>query len=219
MKDKFFYKKVDKRSRLNMTWFLIEHFRYDTMNSWNLSTSWANNMKVDRCIPREFQDKVFEMLEISDFYDEINELISDYNRNNNFEYQAGFNGRSGGYLVMYHGYRKQKPYLDESKIKAIEDGQRVYIADGIGWRDGDEARAYIGKVKTTVGSWPGKSVDYYDPFEYEEMEMSELREIVNRVQEFDLLCDEIRDLTIYMAQNCEVKDEEYIVTKTRKVLT
>lgn len=41
-----FFEKVDLRSRDAMVSFLVNHFRYNTMNSWNRSTSWANNLKV-----------------------------------------------------------------------------------------------------------------------------------------------------------------------------
>ena len=43
---KQYYKDIDLRSRKAMTTFLENHFRYPTMNSWNNSTSYANNMKV-----------------------------------------------------------------------------------------------------------------------------------------------------------------------------
>ena len=41
-----YYKEVDKRYREAMTAFLKKHFRYHTMNSWNRSTSYANNIKL-----------------------------------------------------------------------------------------------------------------------------------------------------------------------------
>ena len=41
-----FFKRVDKRSRAEMTAYLAGHFRYDTMHSWNRSTSYACNMKL-----------------------------------------------------------------------------------------------------------------------------------------------------------------------------
>ena len=41
-----FYKEVDKRYKKSMVDFLKKHFRYDTMNSWNRSTSYANNIKL-----------------------------------------------------------------------------------------------------------------------------------------------------------------------------
>lgn len=42
----FFAKEVDTTDRKAMADFLTNHFRYDTMNSWNESTSYANNVKI-----------------------------------------------------------------------------------------------------------------------------------------------------------------------------
>ena len=41
-----FYKEVDKRYKEAMIAFLKKHLRYDTMNSWNKSTTYANNIKL-----------------------------------------------------------------------------------------------------------------------------------------------------------------------------
>ena len=41
-----YYKEADKRYRESMVKFLKNHFRYNTMNSWNRSTSYANNIKL-----------------------------------------------------------------------------------------------------------------------------------------------------------------------------
>lgn len=38
------------------------------------------------------------------------------------------------------------------------------------------------------------------------------------VQEFDKLCDEIIETTIYMAKNMGVKEKTYLVEKTKKIL-
>ena len=43
---KTFNQKVDLRNRKEMINFLTTHFRYYTNNSWNLSTSYANNVKI-----------------------------------------------------------------------------------------------------------------------------------------------------------------------------
>jgi hypothetical protein len=44
----FFQTKVDHRSRSAMVEFLKGHYRYDTMNSWNRSTAYANNIAGSR---------------------------------------------------------------------------------------------------------------------------------------------------------------------------
>ena len=93
-----------------MTDFLVNHFRYDTMHSWNCATSWANNLKIYQVIPSDLQDKVYQMIETDNFYHEINYLISEYGLSNDYRFQAGFNGRSCGYLVMYSGYEEVKQF-------------------------------------------------------------------------------------------------------------
>lgn len=40
------YQKVNKRSQEAMTGFLARHYRYNTINSWNRSTFYANNVKI-----------------------------------------------------------------------------------------------------------------------------------------------------------------------------
>ena len=42
---KQFSKKVDLRNRKEMVEFLTSHFRYNTMNSWNNSTSYAHSVE------------------------------------------------------------------------------------------------------------------------------------------------------------------------------
>ena len=212
---KTFFEKVDLRSRKAMIDFLVNHYRYNTMNSWNNATSWANNLKIHRVIPSKLQDKVFEMMDCEEFYDDINFLISNYDEENNHYIQAGFNGRSGGYLVMYEGSVEWKTIFTFENPRQGRD-----YTDGYGWMDLEEAKKrglYQKKVKK-VGTYPGRSMDNYDEEDYKEMEMSSLKEIVQKVQRFDKLCDEIVSTVIYTAENADVEEEEYTVTKTRKVL-
>jgi hypothetical protein len=81
------------------------------MNSWNGSESLAYNLKIYNVIDKDLQDKVYEMLGLDEFYDDINALIREFDWFHNYEWQAGFNGRSGGYLVLYKGgIRDGRPY-------------------------------------------------------------------------------------------------------------
>jgi hypothetical protein len=98
---------VDTKNREEMINFLKNHFRYDTMNSWNMSSSYANNVKIyDLGLDREIEMKLYQMIYIDDFYEPINSIIREFNERHNYEYQIGFNGRSGGYLVLYRGGRQ-----------------------------------------------------------------------------------------------------------------
>lgn len=182
---KEFYQNVDLRSKEEMINFLTNHFRYDTMNSWNASTSYANKVKVYSVIPNELENKVYEMMDSEDFYDEINWILSDFDRAHNWEFQAGFNGRSGGYIVLYSGgYKFEKT------------------------KDGTEYKKPF--------SFPGRSIDQNEDFGTWYIE--DLRERVKLVQEFDRMCDLVVSETIFLAENCEVINEEYTETKTRKII-
>lgn len=176
-----FESKVDMRSKKAMINFLVNHFRYDTMNSWNRSTAYANNMKITHLdLPSETKDKLWDMLDV-DCYElrwSWDELIEDFLRETG--YSAGWNGRSGGYLVMY-----------ETEYDYKEKRYKVY---------------------------PGRSIDDYDAEDFEEYDMDWLKERVRLVQRFDQLCSDIIAEAVYFAENYEIVEEEYTVTKTRKVL-
>jgi hypothetical protein len=86
----------------------LKRTRYYTMNSWNRSKSLAYNLKIYNVINRELQDACYNLLDVDYFYEDyINPLIEDFEYKYNFEWQAGFNGRSGGYLVLYKGGRHE----------------------------------------------------------------------------------------------------------------
>lgn len=58
------------RTRKAMIEFLQGHFRYDTMSSWNQSTSYANKIKVSAVVERQDQDAVYAMLDVEDAHEE-----------------------------------------------------------------------------------------------------------------------------------------------------
>lgn len=100
----------------------LKRTRYNTMNSWNLSTAPAYNLRIHNVIDNDLQDKVYEMMNIGGFYDEINNLIRDFDLEHDYRYQTGFNGRSDGYLVLYNGgIRDDRVYsLPGKRIKEGE---------------------------------------------------------------------------------------------------
>jgi hypothetical protein len=74
------------------------------MNSWNQSTSYANNVKVYNLdIPTELKDKAWDFVcsenTLWELADDINFCIEKFKRDTG--YDAGFNGRCDGYVVMY----------------------------------------------------------------------------------------------------------------------
>lgn len=210
-----YFQKVNTRSRKAMVEFLENHFRYDTMNSWNNSTSYANKVKVSSCIPAEYQSKVYEMMEAEGFYDNLNWLLEDFDMQHDYRFQVGFNGRSGGYIVLYEGFKEEKIIFTFENTDSYNG--RDY-ADGYGWMDIAEAKEkglYKKKIYKT-GTWSGRSIDQREDFS--EWDMDSLKSRVKLVQELDRLCDDIVAQTISMAKETTVQEESYTVIKTRKVL-
>jgi hypothetical protein len=102
----------------------LKRIRYYTMNSWNRSTAPAYNLKVHRVInDQDLQDRIFELMDGENFYDEINELIREFDYQFRHKWQAGFNGRSGGYLVLYKGGKHEDGRPFSYPGRGTEEGE------------------------------------------------------------------------------------------------
>lgn len=214
-----YYKQVDKRCRKALVAFLKKHFRYHTMNSWNRSTSYANCIKlhhVDQ--PSDIDDDTWwEMLEITDWHNILSNLLEDFAGEYDFQWQAGINGRSGGYVVLYKGGMKPSGY----KSYCTRCGQKNYQAlpegeVGICGRCDARARINFKQTDMQVFTWPGKDVDMVEDFE--DWTPSELQERVELVQSFDRLCDDIVSAYVDICKNYRITEEQILVPKTIKVL-
>lgn len=212
-----FYEPVDLRSRKEMTAFLSGHFRYHTMNSWNRATSYACNLKVDRLgLTFDIVLKLLDMLGTQEFFDMRQELLDEFNASHNYRWQAAFNGRSGGYLVLYQGELKASNYLSY----CVNCGQRNYRSiqenGNVCGRCGKAMRIDYASPPKQVSTFPGRGTDMDEDFE--EWSLPELRERVKLVQELDRLADKLVSQAIAMANNYDVVTEEYYVPQTRYVL-
>jgi hypothetical protein len=212
-----FYKEVDKRYRETMTAFLKKHFRYDTMNSWNKSTSYANNIKL-YCIDKPDDigiDTFWEMFEITEWHMKLSSLLEDFGRKHDWQWQAGINGRSGGYIVLYQGGIKPSGY----ESYCTHCGQKNYqaVVDiGICGRCNAKARVNFKQTHMQVFTFPGKNVDEGEDFI--DWTLSEIRERVELVQDFDRLCDDIVNEYVELCRNYRIAEEEIRVPKMIKVL-
>lgn len=214
-----FYKEIDKRYRESMTAFLKKHYRYNTMNSWNRSTSYANNIKlynIDK--PDDVDnDTWWEMLWITEWQEKLSDLLEDFGSKYNWQWQAGINGRSGGYVVLYRGgikpsgYKSYCTHCGQKNYQAVADGEA-----GICGRCEAKVRINFKQPHMQVFTWQGKDVDMYEDFE--DWTLSEIREQVELVQDFDRLCDDIITEYIELCKNYRITEEEILVPKTIKVL-
>lgn len=96
----FTAKGVDISSPKSMWNFLHDHYTYDTMNSWNGLKSIANNVKL---YGLQLEGDPYTALSFlnDEEYATVNSMIRDWD-NEHPGYVVGFNGRSGGYLVVYN---------------------------------------------------------------------------------------------------------------------
>lgn len=212
-----FWKEVDKRSRRKMQKFLQEHFQYNTMNSWNRSTSYACNMKIYNLdLTDKIKDKLYELLDCEEAYEPIRDLIEDFNAEHDYRWQAGLNGRSGGYLVLYQGGRKESGYKSFCRFCGQKNFTSVNETGNVCGRCRQPGRIDFVKRPMEIFTYPGKSVDMGEDFEG--WSMDELRARVELVQEFDALADRIVAEAQYLAENYSVEEETYYEAKTRKVL-
>ena len=214
---RLFSKRVDKRSRAEMTAYLSGHFRYNTMNSWNRSTSYACNMKLYKLgLDRETEDKLWDMIQVPEFYERLNERIEDFNWQHNYLWQAGWNGRSGGYLVLYQGGTKPSGY----RSYCTKCGQKNYtsVAETGNWCGvcNEEARVDYIKPPMQIFSFPGRDVDMDEDFE--DWSLYELQQRTELVQEFDRLADDIVAEALYIAQNHSVEERTVYMPTTELVL-
>ena len=214
---RLFSKRVDKRSRAEMTAYLSGHFRYNTMNSWNRSTSYACNMKLYKLgLDQETEDKLWDMIQVPEFYEWLNERIEDFNWQHNYLWQAGWNGRSGGYLVLYQGGTKPSGY----RSYCTKCGQKNYtsVAETGNWCGvcNEEARVDYIKPPMQLFSFPGWGVDMDEDFE--DWSLYELQQRTELVQEFDRLADDIVAEALYIAQNHSVEERTVYMPTTELVL-
>lgn len=182
-----FYKKVNKNNNREMFDFLKCHFTYYTLNSWNRLESIANNVKIYNLDIKGDCWKLLEILEL-DNYSSINAIIEDWEQMHK-GYKVNFNGKSGGYLVLY----------DEDNNKHVFDNyQQNFIINAYDYED----------FKNLLHDYN------YTLKEYK----SELIKMVELVQDFDKLCDSLVSECQYMLDNCNVEEIEKTYTKKEKVL-
>jgi hypothetical protein len=160
----FYVKGIDITNDKQMFNFLKDHYQYYTLNSWNGLKSIANNVKVYNL---KLSGNCYNALTFlqDDNYDNLNSMIEDWEYEHR-GYKVGFNGRSGGYLVLYNA-----------------DDNRTVLPDEVDYNDDYDSykemcREYFGSVKAA---------------------RYKLVEMVKLVQDFDKLCDQLRDYVDHLS--------------------
>jgi hypothetical protein len=154
----FYVSGIDISSDKQMFNFLKDHFQYYTMNSWNRLKSIAHNVKIYNLKLSGDHWTALTFLQDDDYF-VVNMMIEDWEAEHP-GYKVGFNGRSGGYLVLYSDSSNCCVLSEDvDECESYEEYKRY-------------CREYYGSVK--ANHW-------------------DLVRTVKLVQDFDRLCDEIRD--------------------------
>lgn len=154
----FYVKGIDITNDKQMFNFLKDHYQYYTMNSWNGLKSIANNVKLYKLGLSGDWTVVLDFLN-NDDYLIVNGMIDEWQYEHP-GYVVGFNGRSGGYLVLYNADNNSSVLPDDIDECVDYEEYKRYC------------REYYGSVKEN---------------------RHDLVEMVKLVQDFDKLCDQLRD--------------------------
>ncbi len=187
------------------------------MSSWNRATSYAANVKLRNFVPHELSDKAYEILEQGDvFQGAINPLIDEWGAKHGYRYQAGFNGRSGGYLVLYQGEAKPSQY----KSRCVSCGQRnctsVKENSTKCGACGQMMRMDYETPPLEISTRPGLGLDMERDFS--EWTLEDLKARVKLIKDFDALVQSCKDAFLDYCRSFTVEEEEIQVTKKIKVL-
>lgn len=212
-----FWERVSKRSRREMEQFLNEHFQYYTGSSWNRSSAYACNMKIDRLgLPGDIVDKLFDLIQCSEFYDQLGDLLRQFGEAHVYQWQAGWNGRSGGYLVLYQGELKPSGYKSfctscgqKNYRSVVDSGKRCGLC-------GRETRMDFPQPHMQVVTYPFRGTDSGERIE--DYTLEELRQRTELVQSFDKLADDIVDEALYLAERYTAVEELIPVPTPRMVM-
>lgn len=199
MKRKEFFNKTKGIKTLKDKYeYINKHFTYFTMNSWNRTTSIANNVKAYNLpLSREQKNKLFEILADEnlsmDFYAEINNTIKEYEAKEKAEYNninVYFNGRSGGYLVLTPAHSNQN---------------------------------IINEMITDFNNYDEALQELKDCGSTHKEAQAELKEAILNdfevVKRFDIFCDDLLNQTIYILDNAKIEINEYYKKEVQKILT
>lgn len=167
--------------------YIKNHFTYFTLNSWNRLKSIANNSKIYKLGLGDKEDKAYEILYANNCDNlcwlAINDIIDSSNL------KVGFNGRQGGYLVLYNTNNNGSALKGDYDYDSYKDCVNAYFQE--------------------------YACNYNEAqFDVRENIESDFKTVV----EFDRLCDTIRDLVIYFVDNYDIEEvEEDVIVKQKYV--
>ena len=209
------------RTRKDMITYLANHFRYSTGNSWNDGSSFARNIKI-RCInfpDRDAEDSAYGLLSVGEAFFGFNRILRDFDERHDHEWQIACNGRSGGYLVLYSGGKKETghksycPFCGQRNFKVVppcilkgvySDEQKCGIC-------GEPRVNYQFPPYTTETSF--RTVGKTYPEDYAEEDTFSLKRLVDVVWDFDKTVEAAIQAFVMFCMENEAEEDTVMVAE------
>lgn len=209
-----FYKKgIDITNDKQMFEFLKNHFTYDTLNSWNGLKSIANNVKVYNLGLDGDCWEALKYLQQDDYFD-VNSMLEDWEYEHK-GYRLGFNGRSGGYIVMYNDDNSRSILPDSITYCDNYDEYKTYCKDYYGSiRDARGDLKYYTKLVQSFDKLCDTIRDYVNELSKRNFALDSADLIVEDFN--DYYYDDLKELEIPEVSYNQVDDEVRIDTKEIK---
>lgn len=206
------------KTRTQMISYLKNHFRYDTMNSWNGRTSYAVNVKATKLqLTKDEVDRFFDLIEVPNTsrLSGFDAILEEFDKKHEYHWQTGMNGRSGGYVVLYQGERKDSGY----KSRCTECSQLNYQPVPENPKPGEcrcgvcneDTRVNLESPVYSVRTFPGKDIDKDEDFA--EWSTSDIRARVELVWDFDLTVERACRAFLKWMMNNKAEEREVLVPK------
>lgn len=192
--------------------YLSGHYRYNTMNSWNRATSYAKCVKLSHMTfpDNETRNRAYDLLGTEEVFEEVRFIMDQFAANHYYEWQAGFNGRSAGYIVLYHGGRKPSEY--KSWCSRCGQGNFSEATDADKRCGVCKADARYNQQRYQTFTYPGKGVDEDEDFS--EWDTYRLRERVKLIMEFDRMVEDCERAFIGFCKTHKAEERVISVPKT-----
>lgn len=203
------------RTKAEILAFLSGHFRYNTMNSWNLGTSYAVRQKIHQLeLTGPQRDACYAMLDVGGVLElcGYNDVRQAFARRHDYRWQIHPNGKNHGYLVLYQGGLKPSNY----KSRCIECGERNYELAGnpprdCGYCHAEGALRDILKPHMLVFLHGGRGTD--GEREFEDWSFSQLKDRLAVVWDFDQTCEKACRCFLEFALSHRVEEETIMVPR------
>lgn len=208
------------RTKKDIIEYLREHYRYNTMNSWNASTSYAHCVKINhmKFPDKATEDVAWDVVCASDHmpvYWEIDHILQDFAARHDWRWQIWSNGRSGGYLVLGHGGKKPSQYKSRCTVCGQLNCKPATEDDRKCGNCGRDDRVDIPQPNWQHFAQPGMSLDMGEDFH--DWSLDDLKDRLELVWDFDQTVEIVIAAFIDFCRHHQVVEEEILVKKTVQV--